>query len=92
MKYAKLLLSAIIGHSIVACTFVRVAGVVQVDPVAPPPKPFTAIAVTRPHFCNDYPVTYRVQVPETDDKIRMIDRSELVSVATLTYQMPACQR
>jgi hypothetical protein len=37
-------------------------------------------------------VTYRVQVPEVDERIRMIDRSELVSLATLTYQMPACQR
>jgi hypothetical protein len=92
MKYAKLLLSTLAVHSIVACTFVPVAGVVQVDPVAPPPKPFTAIAVTRPNFCNDYPVTYRVQVPESDERIRMIDRSELVSVGTLTYQMPACQR
>ena len=92
MKYAKLLLSTIVAHSIAACTFVPVAGVVQVDPVASPPKPFTAIAVTRPHFCNDYPVTYRVQVPEVDERTRMIDRSELVSVAALTYQMPACQR
>jgi hypothetical protein len=97
MKYVKVLLSAFAAHSIIACTSVPVAQVAQVDPVAPPcatcaPKPFTAIAVTRPHLCNDYPVTYRVQVPEVDERIRMIDRTELASVATLTYQMPACQR
>lgn len=56
------------------------------------PKPFVAIAVTRPPACNDYPVTYRVQVPEADDRIRMIDRSELVSSAAMAYQVPACQR
>jgi len=105
MKYLKFLLSTFLAHSIIACTCVPVGPVVKVDPVAPPvappvaspcatcgPKPFTAIAVTRPPLCNDYPVTYRVQVPEVDERIRMIDRSELVSLATLTYQMPACQR
>ena len=45
----------------------------------PKAKPFTAVAVTRPQLCNDYPVTYRVQVPEADDRIKMVDRTELVS-------------
>lgn len=97
MKYLKFIMSTFVAHSIIACTSVPVGPVVQVGPVAPPcatcgPKPFTAIAVTRPPLCNDYPVTYRVQVPEVDERIRMIDRTELVSVATLAYQMPACQR
>jgi len=56
------------------------------------PKPFTAVAVTRPPLCNDYPVTYRVQVPEADDRIKMIDRTELVSSATNTYFVPSCSR
>lgn len=36
--------------------------------------PYHAVAVTRPALCNDYPVEYRVQVPETDARIRQIDR------------------
>jgi len=49
-------------------------------PAAPPcadcgPKaPYYAVAVTRPALCNDYPVEYRVQVPETDARIRPIER------------------
>ena len=54
----------------------------------PKAKPFTAVAVTRPQLCNDYPVTYRVQVPEADDRIKMIDRTELVSVGTYGYNYP----
>ena len=36
--------------------------------------PYYATAVTRPALCNDYPVEYRVQVPDTDTRIRTIDR------------------
>ena len=36
--------------------------------------PYYAVAVTRPALCNDYPVEYRVQVPESDTRIRQIDR------------------
>lgn len=36
--------------------------------------PYYAVAVTRPALCNDYPVEYRVQVPESDARIRQIDR------------------
>ncbi|GKQ56339.1 hypothetical protein [Sphaerotilus sulfidivorans] len=43
------------------------------------PAPYYATAVTRPGACNDYPVTYRVQIPEVDDRIRPVDRSQLVS-------------
>jgi hypothetical protein len=55
----------------------------------PKPKTFTAVAVTRPQLCNDYPVTYRVQVPEADDRIKMIDRTELVSSTTYVHAYPA---
>lgn len=36
--------------------------------------PYYATAVTRPALCNDYPVEYRVQVPDSDARIRTIDR------------------
>lgn len=36
--------------------------------------PYYATAVTRPALCNDYPVEYRVQVPESDPRIRPIER------------------
>jgi len=39
-----------------------------------PKAPYYAVAVTRPALCNDYPVEYRVQVPETDARIRPIER------------------
>jgi len=39
-----------------------------------PKAPYYAVAVTRPALCNDYPVEYRVQVPETDSRIRPIER------------------
>lgn len=38
------------------------------------PQAYYAVAVTRPALCNDYPVEYRVQVPDTDARIRPIDR------------------
>jgi ABC-type Fe3+-hydroxamate transport system substrate-binding protein len=39
-----------------------------------PIDPRYALAVTRPGACNDYPVTYRVQVPEADPRVRSVDR------------------
>ncbi len=33
-----------------------------------------ALAVTRPGVCNDFPVTYRVQVPDTDPRVRSVER------------------
>jgi len=54
----------------------------------PKAKPIAAVAVTRPQLCNDYPVTYRVQIPETDDRIKMVDRTELVSSGTHVYSYP----
>ena len=35
---------------------------------------YYATAVTRPGLCNDYPVEYRVQIPETDARVRPVDR------------------
>ena len=71
-----------------------VLGGVMACAEVPKAKPFTAVAVTRPQLCNDYPVTYRVQVPESDDRIKMIDRTELVSATTNvnTYQPVHCVR
>ena len=39
-----------------------------------PVEPRYVLAVTRPGACNDYPVTYRVQVPEADPRVRSVDR------------------
>ena len=50
------------------------------------------IAVTRPNPCNDYPVTYRVQMPETDKRVRFVDRPELVSTATQSTTVNSCGR
>jgi hypothetical protein len=36
--------------------------------------PYYAVAVSRPESANDYPVEYRVQVPDTDPRIRPIER------------------
>lgn len=33
-----------------------------------------AIAVTKPAPYNEFPVTYRVQVPDTDPRLRYVDR------------------
>jgi hypothetical protein len=55
-----------------------------------PPVP--AIAVTRPPMCNDYPVAYRVQLPETEPRVRAVDRVELISNGTLSPTAVACNR
>jgi len=34
--------------------------------------------VTRPGCCNDFPVTYRIQIPDQEDRVRSIDRPLLV--------------
>ena len=51
-----------------------------------------AIAVTRPPMCNDYPVGYRVQTPETEPRVRAIDRVELTSNGTLAALAANCPR
>ncbi len=33
-----------------------------------------ALAVTRPSLCNDFPVTYRVMIPDTESRVRHVDR------------------
>lgn len=55
-------------------------------------QPMPAIAVTRPPMCNDYPVAYRVQTPETEPRVRAIDRVELVSNGTLSPVVANCPR
>lgn len=55
-------------------------------------QPMPAIAVTRPPMCNDYPVAYRVQTPETEPRVRAVDRVELVSNGTLTPVTTNCPR
>lgn len=49
-----------------------------------------AYAVARPSPCNDYPVTYRVQVPAERDKILAVDQLTLHSSAGVAItQIPA---
>lgn len=55
-------------------------------------QPIPAIAVTRPPMCNDYPVAYRVQTPETEPRVRAVDRVELVSNGTLAPVATNCPR
>ena len=55
-------------------------------------QPIPAIAVTRPPICNDYPVAYRVQLPETEPRVRAVDRVEIVSNGTLTPVATNCPR
>lgn len=46
-------------------------------PVDRPPvvtTPYYAVAVSRPDRTNDYPVEYRVQVPDTDSRVRVVER------------------
>lgn len=40
-----------------------------------PTKPYHALAVTRPPVANDFPVTYRVQVPSVDERVRLLPES-----------------
>lgn len=55
-------------------------------------QPMPAIAVTRPPVCNDYPVAYRVQTPESEPRVRAVDRIELVSNGTLSPVAANCPR
>jgi len=55
-------------------------------------QPYYAYAVTRPPMCNDYPVTYRVQIPETDVRMRAVDRSELLSRDGMVTAYSGCPR
>ena len=55
-------------------------------------QPYYAYAVSRPPMCNDYPVTYRVQIPETDERIRAVDRSELYSRDGMVTVYGGCPR
>jgi len=50
------------------------------------------IAVTRPNACNDYPVTYRVQMPETDKRVRFVDRPTIASTSTQSVSVNSCSR
>jgi hypothetical protein len=34
--------------------------------------------VTRPGYSNDFPVSYRIQIPDQEDRVRSIDRPLLV--------------
>jgi hypothetical protein len=43
--------------------------------------PKVAYAVARPSPCNDFPVTYRVQVPAERDKVLAVDQVTLHSSA-----------
>ncbi len=88
MKSVFSTLLSLLGAGLVAgCSTVEVRNSVEPHGHAPvvsscatcKPAPYYATAVTRPGACNDYPVAYRVQVPETDDRIRPIDRTQLVS-------------
>ena len=56
------------------------------------PQPIPAIAVTRPPMCNDYPVAYRVQTPETEPRVRAVDRVELMSTGALAPIAANCPR
>ena len=56
------------------------------------PESVYGIAVTRPDGCNDYPVTYRVQMPETDKRVRFVDRPEISSSTTQTSSVTSCAR
>ncbi len=55
-------------------------------------QPYYAYAVTRPPMCNDYPVTYRVQIPEVDERVRAVDRSALYSREGASTVYGGCPR
>ena len=54
-------------NTVPACGSCSTCGVCSIEPRY-------LLAVTRPGACNDYPVTYRVQVPEADPRVRSVDR------------------
>ncbi|MDH4393004.1 MAG: hypothetical protein QE285_16480 [Aquabacterium sp.] len=53
-------------------------------------NPVVGYAITRPALCNDYPVTYRVQMPEVDDRVRLVDRSVLSSNGGTASRVANC--
>ncbi len=53
-------------------------------------SPVVGYAITRPALCNDYPVTYRVQMPEVDDRVRLVDRSLLSSSGGTASRIANC--
>jgi|APCry1669192010_1035390.scaffolds.fasta_scaffold46325_1 hypothetical protein len=55
-----------------------------------PKTPYYATAVTRPAVCNDFPVDYRVQVPETDERVRPLDRTQLSSNTNAAFPTHQC--
>jgi len=69
-----LLLSAVV---LTGCAGTQVAS--YCDNCAPAPT--YALAFTRPSLdvCNDFPINYRVQTPESSSRIRPIDRTTLYS-------------
>jgi len=76
---SKLLIGIAFSSILVGCAGVPLKSADQGDKQADCPDcgakpPYYATAVTRPALCNDYPVEYRVQVPETDPRIRPIER------------------
>jgi len=40
-------------------------------------------AVSKPGYGNDYPVTYRIQIPDLEDRVRPIDRPLLVQPSSV---------
>jgi hypothetical protein len=46
-----------------------------------PKTAYYATAVTRPAACNDFPVNYRIQIPEVDERVRPVDRTTLSSIS-----------
>jgi hypothetical protein len=52
--------------------------------------PRVAYAVARPSPCNDFPVTYRVQVPSERGKVLLVDQVTLYSSSGFALtQIPA---
>jgi len=49
-------------------------------------KPYHALALTRPAVANDFPVTYRVQIPSIDERIRLLP--ETLQQAGTGLQVP----
>lgn len=76
----------------VAVTLFLVSGCAQLPTgcVGCTAEPKVAYAVARPSPCNDFPVTYRVQVPFERDKILAVDQLTLHSSAGVAItQIPA---
>lgn len=80
---SKLLIGLVFSSFLVGCAQIPLLGSPEKKAETEKPSPcvdcnakapYYATAVTRPALCNDYPVEYRVQVPESDARIRTIDR------------------